>query len=125
MDLLANQHLQGGGMLRNPDGKYCCLGRLCEVLGHHVIQANEMGDTDTGFTAAEGSGARIHEGEKPGEPVLGFLGVLPRAVMSEAGMKSANGLLSVDSYMCLTAMNDAGVSFREIADVILTRWEDL
>lgn len=52
-DLRANPHLQGREALRTKDGKFCCLGRLCEVAGILFDQdrwafgeIDEIGDKD-------------------------------------------------------------------------------
>ena len=74
---------------------YCCLGVLCDVLGREFSNGE-----------CEGIGA-----------------YLPESVVKEAGMSSRNGLLFATKS--LADMNDNGMSFNFIADVIENYWEEL
>lgn len=100
-DLRAHPELQGKSRLRVGD-TYCCLGRLCEVYRK-----------ETG----KGRWRKIK-----GETVFKFLGnsaLLPREVVVWAGLPEGpeqdNPKVGVDN---LTACNDTGKTFPEIADLI-------
>src|SRR6202035_3598922 len=79
---------------------YCCLGVLCEVLGHEAYY------TGNHYT---------YNGEKS---------VLSDSIKNEAGMASYNGVWR-DTKQCLTSMNDGGKSFFDIADIIEQNWKEL
>src|ERR1700722_5631587 len=73
---------------------YCCLGRLCLLAGMKPEVFYDQ--RDYGFA--------------------GESAVLPRAVMEWAGMKSRSG--EYDDDHCLSADNDNGATFPEIAQII-------
>lgn len=90
---------QATGALFNGKG-YCCLGRLCVVLGYQTV--------------ARSGKFYIQEDDME----------LPSIVVEEAGMVSSNGVFYSDEA-CLAELNDAGKTFSEIADVIEAEWERL
>lgn len=105
--LRSGRYEQGRGRLRRGD-KYCCLGVLCEVL---EIPA-DLGDNDL-------------------YSYLGRSDILPRTALDLSGMRSISGVLKNlvrygDGHYCsLMALNDDGVPFGFIADVIENHWEEL
>jgi hypothetical protein len=90
---------------------YCCLGRLCVVLGIDFKKQGESGsylpDISNDSTVCEG--------------------VLPISIMNKAGMAMRNGQLQEGKgkHGALSAMNDRGDNFAEIADIIEKEWEYL
>lgn len=119
-DLRSNPDKQGKSVLANPTisgTKYCCLGRLCEVL--EIPQSYDP-RTNTIF----------YEGEDR---------VLAETVVRLAGMESCVGSASEipfgkaivfpsrpdQRWATLADANDDGVTFSEIADWIEANWERL
>lgn len=80
---------------------YCCLGRLCVVLG---MEPTRLGD---GFAF-------------DGQPQL-----LPSSAQHKAGMCSKSGHLLLHKFVSLSLLNDDGKTFTEIAEVIEKHWEEL
>lgn len=102
------------------DGKgYCCLGRLCLVLGASFNESDDEGVF----------------GNRKYYPTLGAKEykeseVLPLHIQELAGMNSNNGEFDDESYdmeltVELTLLNDEGRSFADIADIIEKNWEKL
>jgi hypothetical protein len=93
------------------DGKgYCCLGRLCLVLGAR-------------FEEIEVASLKVYYpvfNEKLQSNAFSLSDDLVKA----AGMQSRTGEYDSESAW-LTAMNDKKISFNEIADVIEKNWEKL
>src|SRR5262245_22394423 len=102
--------------LRNPENKqttgvlfdgtgYCCLGRLCVVMGRTFHKNPKLLTWNVAGTRA------TH--------------VLPEAVKIEAGMRSETGKLHSDgdTFLELVELNDDGSTFPEIADIIEQSWE--
>lgn len=82
---------------------YCCLGRLCIVLG---------------ATFKGNSGCPTLNGE-----TLNEYEVLPKVIMRLAGMETQSGI-TFDG-MELSVINDSGYNFAEIADLIEENWKKL
>lgn len=89
--LRSGEYKQGRGSLRERDA-YCCLGVLCD------IHARETG---------------CRWGDR--NEYLDCSGILPVLVRDWAGLRLRDP--EVDRY-CLSAQNDNGASFPEIADLI-------
>lgn len=100
--LRSGEYEQGIGKL-NKDGKFCCLGVLCElaVKDDVVLPITDSWDLTT------------YDGEAAW---------LPNSVVNWSGMKDDNGMFGDDS---LVHMNDSGKSFEEIAEVIEKNYQDL
>lgn len=117
-DLWTTDALQGRGRLArrlpNGDTEFCCLGRACVVAG-----------TLTRGTRADG--VFNFQGE------LGdvFTDVLPPSVQKKFGFRTSNGgfqepiYIGARGFSTLAAMNDAGVPFKSIAQVIADHWRTL
>lgn len=80
------------------DGKYCCLGVLAKIQGILNIEGDDAG---------------LSSG--PSFSALNTLGYLPQGVSV-----SLNG----KDYVCLSALNDNGLSFIEISDIIHEVWDE-
>lgn len=96
-DLRANRDKQGRGFLRK-DGRFCCLGRLCEL----AVKAGILTHRTEGYYA----------------PSIGeenFL--LPLEVQKWAGVSGNAGIFRAGRYS-LAGENDNGKTFDEIADII-------
>lgn len=106
-DLRSGRYEQGTGFLKR-DGKYCCLGRLCDI--------SQLGS----FKNGANGGLSIFNSNN-GEM---YSHVLPETVMKWASMKSNIGVLSNDAET-LSKYNDSGKSFLEIADLIEQNWKEL
>lgn len=89
---------RGAGYL-NRDGKFCCLGVLCDISGVFEWRAIE------------------------GDNVYGTkYNTLPTEVRDWAGMDNVAGEFDGTS---LWGLNDDGTPFTEIADIIEKNWEKL
>lgn len=100
---------------------YCCLGRLCVVLGIEAIRK-----TDSSLAKENGC---YYEFD-------GSIGSLPQSVMKASGVRTRYGsLFDSDSSLfdsdatattcSLARMNDGGFTFTQIADFIDTHWKRL
>lgn len=98
--LRSGEYEQGRGFL-NRGGKYCCLGVLCDLAAGDGIIPEPV-------EYHEGSSAMTYDGEAR---------VLPASVMLWAGMLTAYGNLK-GQILTLSEMNDFGMSFARIADII-------
>jgi len=90
------------GMLHDGAG-YCCLGRLCVVLGVEFLRHGEL---------------YVPESD-PYESEL-----LPEDVKQESGLRTRDGR-SWNNSNSLVEMNDSHMTFREIADFIEQHWQEL
>lgn len=107
--LRSGEFVQGHGALCR-DGRYCCLGVLAElavregVLGKYDTE-NRHGSVFTRFGS---------DGERS---------FLPREVFEWADLSSDNPI--IDSTDSLASLNDNGVPFEMIADIIEEKWGTL
>lgn len=99
--LRSGKYEQGKGYLCR-DGKYCCLGVLCEVMGLE----KKMDSTDEGLVVF-------------GHHLTAALDPHARATV---GLVSALGTHKSDS---LSELNDSGLTFAQIADIIESEPEGL
>lgn len=109
--LRSGQYQQGCGLLRSPDDKYCCLGVLLQLEG------KEFCKYDDGSYFVRTNDSRNRTGSSyVGEEVttLGFPGVLPitPALINPHGVEVSTGMYE------LASLNDLGIPFNVIADII-------
>jgi hypothetical protein len=105
-DLRDPANKQASGVLF--DGEcYCPLGRLCVVLGEKFVWSGELV-------------RYVVEGTESWQ-------VLPFHVMDKAGMHTLSGAFPVteNRFVKLSAANDAGLTFPQIADLVDYFAEDL
>lgn len=111
--LRSGGYTQGTGKL-NSDGKYCCLGVLCEIAVEDGIVIKTDAVTDTG------TGRYISKVDTSDYEVS----VLPFAVKNWAGLPDTNPeveFFNADGFpedMTLAELNDSGKTFEEIANLI-------
>lgn len=106
--LRSGKYQQTSGSLYDGEG-YCCLGRLCVVLGKKFVLPLEE-PCPRSFRV---------EGQL-------FNTVLPPNIAEEAGMLSFSGEYISNGIRCqLSVDNDAGTSFAKIADIIEEHWKEL
>lgn len=109
--LRSGEYRQCKEVLQRGTGGFCCLGVLCDL--HRQAKGGEWVGPQPHTV-----GGLIYQPAEGGEDYS----MLPEAVRDWAGLRShnpsANGEL-------LTVMNDEGREFRDLADLIETRWEDL
>jgi hypothetical protein len=105
--LRSDKYKQARDRLRDGDG-FCCLGVLCDIVKNDV-------------------GGRWEGPEDNAQFIVGYehaTGALPAAVQELAGLKQANPEIEAimikdeNAPVSLAGMNDHGVSFAEIADII-------
>lgn len=109
--LRSGEFKQGGGALRTGDDQYCCLGVLCEM-------AAREGVIPAGILSSVGC-----DWYRYGTEWTHSTSVLPYEVQAWAGMTTDTGLLPDGEE--LTALNDSGTPFVEIADLIDAKYETL
>lgn len=107
--LRSGAYKQGQGYLNN-DGKFCCLGVLCDVAG----VPRELAPTEDASKMYKYGGSPL---------------VLYKNVQKAVGVRSTEGLADVEvrgvTYTSLADANDKGVSFADFADWIEQNWEKL
>lgn len=87
------------------DTGYCCLGVLCAISGLDKFK--------------RATGGRLYT-------YGGKYGLLPKKVLNFSGMKTDNGQYSNNTgTSCLVDKNDAGLSFKQIANIIERQWRKL
>lgn len=99
---LRSGEYQQGQIYLNRNGKYCCLGVLCEIATLEGIVHSTI-DSSSGIVRYSG------------DIGLPEATILPYEVQRWAGVGGGGPLIDGDS---LVSMNDSGVSFADIADVI-------
>ena len=99
--LRSGKYKQGKRVLKQGEN-FCCLGVLCDIA------KDELGLE------------WIHDPD--GDSMDGYPTVLPLRVINYAGLHKRNPTIEKTS---LTLMNDAGVKFNRIADLIEEHWEEL
>lgn len=106
--LKSNKYSQTKGTLKDSYG-YCCLGVLCEIskisdwklIDNHHISKYKYNDSS-------------------------MIGLLPEEVRKWADIKTTDGtFIQNNKQLILTTLNDDGVSFNEIADIIEKNWESI
>lgn len=111
-DLRSGKYEQGKSVLRTETDKFCCLGVLCEIaVMNDVIPAPEL------------TGAEYRYGDPSGDRSAA---VLPGVVQDWSGLFDglpyAPAELVNDTgdelYVDLASLNDGGMPFPQIADVI-------
>lgn len=113
--LRSGKYQQGTGRLidvlnSTGDARYCCLGVLCE-LAEEAGVVKRLPNTISGAVQYPDTNDQIRTG------------VLPDVVADWAGMETNCGDFAEPSdwgtaYRSLMSMNDSGVPFSEIADII-------
>ena len=113
--LRSGDYKQGKGAL-NKNGKFCCLGVLCEisteVLELKINTLNEMSDC----ACPDCSSKTLYDGKGS---------YLPAIVAAWAGVDTMGAIPSKDgsgTFGNLTEMNDKGKTFEEIAQIIEERF---
>lgn len=101
--LRSGKYIQGKERLRNVTDNYCCLGVLCDLH-------REMTDSSIWTRSLSGDFLYGNDGAKSST-------VLPGIVMNWAGLNDENPEITIMGTT-LAHMNDDGVSFEEIADII-------
>lgn len=105
------------------DGRFCCLGVLCELYMDEFDLADEF---------SEPALVKDKHGEE--REVVYYGGaddLLPNEVQEWAGMQTHNGTIVQvqdkiwDNDTSLAELNDDGMSFKDIADIIEKEWMHL
>lgn len=111
VDLETTEEPQAMGDLHrfsgSPGAGYCCLGRACVVLGIKETRSGDLGFFD-GNTA-----------------LLPDVAVEKLRLLSDGGRLKLPVADGVRSHICLTAMNDAGWTFKQIAAYIRANPRDV
>lgn len=112
--LESGEYEQGAGRLKK-DGKFCCLGVLCDLYRKHV--------------KPEESWSPLEDGMEPETLYFADYGAcLPPSVQEWAGMHSHVGTVrpeESEATLSLSYMNDTGKSFKYIANFIRENYERL
>jgi len=109
--LRSGKYKQGCGLLRTRDDKYCCLGVLLQLEGKEFCKYDDGGyfvqtDYDGDSTGSSYVGEEIITLDYPG-----ILPVTP-TLTNQQGVEVSTGMYE------LASLNDCGVPFDVIADVI-------
>lgn len=105
-DLRSGKYKQGRKQLHNAQDEFCCLGVLCEIAVKNGVIPEPVLDHDA-YRYAQDRTA-----------------VLPNEVQEWAGLENSLPFEPVplpydeELYMDLASLNDGGMSFKQIADVI-------
>lgn len=111
--LRSGEREQGNGAL-NRDGKFCCLGVLCDLAARAGI-----------VSGISGIGSRAHEvaygNDYEHAREAGNALTLPQSVMNWAGLDTDNPTVGREDFSYDTAaayLNDNGTTFLQLADLI-------
>lgn len=99
--LRSGEYVQGTGLLRSQDDKFCCLGVLCDLAVKDEVIAEPERPTHGGYRYGDDS--RWDAG-------------LPNEVRKWSGVADLMGL--TPSGRELAHLNDTGSTFAQIADII-------
>jgi hypothetical protein len=103
--LLSGDYEQGQGLLHHTnDNTFCCLGVLCEIAVEAGVVTKEL-STDRRWYCYKGLDHRSGV-------------VLIDDVLKWAGLVSNGSAVVYDDKETLASLNDKGILFKEIADVI-------
>ena len=112
--LRSGQYQQGQGELHPDTNSYCCLGVLCDLYrveqGKGEWRKGPMRGENNIFTVDDEEGYESS--------------VLPESVKDWAGMHSSVGEI-VGTVDALSSLNDEGMEFPQLADLIEKKWEVL
>lgn len=123
--LRSGEYEQAKGALRKQDDEgndlFCCLGVLCDIVAKgDWVEAQEYDDQPVEF----GFNVEYHD-YHTGDPRTYFeSGVLPKQILNIVGLEDANPLVKTDDPeeiaigVNLASLNDRGMSFAELADLI-------
>lgn len=102
--LRSGEYKQGAGKLRNREDEFCCLGVLCDLQSKSGQPVAEWKETDWAESVTFG----------------GCSGVPPSDVVEWAAENyiGQDRSFAINYSTNLTSMNDSGISFAEIADII-------
>lgn len=110
--LRSGKYQQGKDYLRSSDNTFCCLGVLCDILEPEAWKRIDH-DEDSEY---------CHHGAN---------NILPAIIELKANMNTNNGMIIIEDpatdkqLMYLTNLNDSGMTFHQIADIIDRYWERL
>lgn len=113
--LRSEEYTQTQNYLRDDDGM-CCLGVLCDLYKSEDLSAEwEQGD-DCSVYAYTIDATDDWEEELP-----------PFEVCKWAGLRTREGHVNPNDScsQCLSALNDSGYTFAQLADIIEKNWETL
>ena len=99
--LRSGDYKQGKKVLLTNDGKFCCLGVLCDISPKYL------------------------GGRWDGTAMFGESLTLASEIMVWSGMSTNAGNLSGQKEGCLSDLNDRDTTFDELATIIENNWEEL
>jgi hypothetical protein len=104
--LRSGKYKQGNQVLKSKSGHFCCLGVLCDISGLSEWKLEEEG--------------------LPYEKYFNSNALLPEPVRTWAGIYNIFGRFHTNAPLeSLATLNDDGLSFEQIADLIEEYWEEL
>lgn len=116
--LRSGEYAQGDGVLKTPNGKYCCLGVLTD-LG---VKAGVEMDILAPATCPDDENLDDTLNYNDGWTFDGEWELTPNKVMEWAGLDSKDPVVVLDEETLvsssLSSINDNGTPFSEIADLI-------
>lgn len=106
--LRSGKYPQGRSVLRNTGEQFCCLGVLCELAVEAGVATVERPRDENAYVYSSAGDRQC--------------GVLPAGVSAWAGLNAGNPLVSIkegpDNLRTLSALNDGGTTFGQIANYI-------
>lgn len=119
--LRSGSYSQTKDTLHAAEGGLCCLGVLCDLaVIAKVIPSAKAIERERHYD----HGGVSHGGWEYDEQ----MDILPTSVQAWAGISDSAGSYPTqdgEGSECLATMNDSGMSFKEIADVIESDWEQI
>jgi hypothetical protein len=104
--LRSGKYKQGNQVLKSKSGHFCCLGVLCDISG---LSEWKLEGKDSPFEIYFNSNA-----------------LLPEPVRTWAGLYNIFGRFHTNAPLeSLATLNDDGLPFEQIADLIEEFWEEL
>jgi hypothetical protein len=110
--LRSGEYQQGKDQLKSAEGKYCCLGVLCDLARKEGL--GEWRPNSDGFGAPTGGNEFVASRDE----LDARWSSLPTAVADWAGTSHDPVVFGGLSTSSLANLNDTGMSFEDIADVI-------
>lgn len=121
--LRSNEYAQCRKMLHRKDDGFCCLGVLTDLyLKAHPDAPRWVDGPTNEWNIVQ---MQVNLGGDSMNNVHFIYGFLPKKVIEWSGMSHALGVLNPDSGRNLAQLNDDGIPFAQIADIIEKNMEIL
>lgn len=130
-DLIKNKNKQGEGALKVSNNEYCCLGRLCVINGlRSTFTSNSYWydgeDDQLPYSIIKKTNMKSDLGELPKDKLRNFINK-NKSKFPEKDLEKLNSIInfSPNTIISLSMLNDDGISFLAIAEIIKKFYKDL